>query len=181
MMKVSEWSFVVKNRLLWAAAACLLLLSYRLAISPTLDELSRYNRLATEAEQGASLAFSPQFLERKDHLLDSVLKVYRVDSTEWRNDFWLKVSRIGSRNNCDVVYEPQTENYLTDSLSVVAKQEIVMNGEFRQLIVSLDSLEHLKGCGKIYSLALKRRDEPGMKDQKDRQVGMLLRFAAYFK
>ncbi|MFD2162284.1 hypothetical protein ACFSJU_07755 [Paradesertivirga mongoliensis] len=144
-------TYHTKNRILLAGALILALLSWNLAFRKTYDAMSLNSELVSKVEQKNDLSVNPDYLNRKQQVLNQVVRQYTLDSAEWSSDFWLKVSKAAALKDVSVNYNPSATKALSDSASQIAKQDIAFKGEFKKLVTLLDSLERMKGAGLVAS------------------------------
>jgi hypothetical protein len=148
---LSNLSYHIKNRLLLAGAVVLTLLSWNLAFRKTYDAINLNAELNKKLDQKSDLSVNPHYLKQKHQVLNRVLKQYTLDSAEWKNDFWLNVSRVAAHKEVSINYNPSATRALSDSVSHIAKEEIAFKSDFKKLVTLLDSLERMKGAGLISS------------------------------
>jgi hypothetical protein len=144
-------SYATKNKLLIAGAILLLLLSWLFAFTKTYHAITLNKKLKQVAVEKNNLAYNPEYLKKKLTAINNILDKYSVDSTEWKNEFWLNISSLASKQSLDVIYQPENNLTITDSASNKLKQSIQFRGNYHNLIRLLDTLEKSKGLGRIVS------------------------------
>ncbi|HEY0056807.1 MAG TPA: hypothetical protein VGB63_15760 [Pedobacter sp.] len=137
-------------------ALFLTLLSWNLAFRKTIKAISLNNELHQKADKKNDLSQNPGYLNRKHRVLNVLLKQYTLDSAEWKNDFWLKVSGIAASKEVRISYNPLLKQDLSDSTSRVLKQEISFEGDYKKMVILLDSLEKTASTGFICSSNFKK-------------------------
>lgn len=150
MLKNLNWQ--TKNHLLTAGTVVLLLLCWPLAFRKTIDALSLNRKLSLLDEDKGKLSFNPEYLEQKHRVLSKLVASYTIDSAQWKNEFWLNVSRSAAGKGIAVSYTPeQAKEQDKDKDSKVIRQSILFGADYRHLVTLLDTLEKMKGVGFITS------------------------------
>jgi hypothetical protein len=144
-------SYSYKNKLLIFGMILLLLLSWNLALKKTYEAILLNRQLSKANQEANNLSSNPEYLKRKAVALTHILNRYQVDSSEWKNGFWLNVSAVVANRGLEVIYQPEKNSLVRDSASTELKQSIQFRGEFKGLVQLLDSMERSKGLGKIVS------------------------------
>jgi transcriptional/translational regulatory protein YebC/TACO1 len=144
-------SYHLKNKLLISGVVLLAILSWNLAFRKTYNAIALNSELRNKMERKSDLSINPDYLKRKHQVLSQVLKHYTLDSTQWKNDFWLKVSRVAASKEVSITYNPSAYKAKGDSVSQIVKQEIAFKADFKKLVSLLDSLERIEGVGFITS------------------------------
>jgi hypothetical protein len=145
----------------------LLIASWPLAFKKTFMAIRVNRELNSKVAQSNALAFNPDYLRRKIQIIDRVVKRYQVDSAEWSDEFWLKTSRIAASKNIKVKFSPSLAGAEADSASVISRQDIEFEGDFRSLVLLLDSVQKTDKVGFITSAAF-RKEEVRMQAEKDK-------------
>jgi len=153
---MGKLSYSVKNKLLLPAVIVLLLLSWNLAFKKTYDAIVLNRQLNKASTEASDLSDNPDFLKRKAEVLTLVLNRYKVDSSDWNNEFWLNVSSAAVNRGLEVIYRPEKNALKTDSVQTGLNQSIQFRGEFKGLVQLLDTLEKSKGLGKIVSIRFEK-------------------------
>ena len=149
-----------KNYLLLVATTILLIASWQLAFKKTVDAITLNHKLSTQSEDKANLTFNPEYLNQKSQTLDRVLKKYTLDSVEWADDFWLNTSRIAATKDIRIDFHPDgLKNLSPDSASVISRQTISFEGDYKNLVVLLDSVQKTDKVGFITSSVFKKDDK----------------------
>ena len=161
---LASLSYHIKNRLLLAGAVVLALLSWNMAFRKTYDAIVFNEDLKQKVVTKSDLSINPHYLNQKHEVLNGALSAYTLDSAEWKNEFWLKVSRIASQKEVSVIYNPSVNKARSDSAGQVAKQEIAFKGDFKKLVTLLDSLEKMKGVGFISSSRFLKEKKQNMSE-----------------
>jgi hypothetical protein len=144
-------NYHVKNRLLGVAAVLLAVLCWNLAFKKTFDSIVLNRELNRKTDQKNDLSVNTHFLKQKQEIIRKALNQYTLDSAEWRNEFWLKVSRAAASKGVGINYNPLAQRPLSDSVSSIARQEITFRGDFKRLVTLLDSLEKAGAVGFVSS------------------------------
>ena len=164
---LASFSYHIKNRLLLVGAVVLVLLSWNMAFRKTYDAIVLNEDLKQKLETKSDLSINPHYLNQKHEVLNGALSAYNLDSAEWKNEFWLKVSRIASQKEVSVIYNPSVNTVRSDSAGQVAKQEIAFKGDFKKLVTLLDSLEKLKKAGFISSSRFLKEKKQNMPESQN--------------
>ncbi len=150
-------TYQTKNRLLLLGAALLLLLSWPLALRKTFDSISLHHDLNRRRADKSDLSYNPQYLSEKDRTLDHLLSRYTLDSAEWKNEFWLKVSGAATGKGITVNYTPEQMKLMADTgKSKVIRQNISFSAGYGKLMALLDTLERMEGVGFVSSAKFER-------------------------
>lgn len=174
---LSRIPYSVKNKLLIPVGLILLLLCWNLAVKNTYRAVSLNKQLKRSTSEIQDLSGNPYFLKRKAAALTQVLSQYRVDSSDWQNEFWLKVSGIAASGGLQVIYQPDNNLSSSDTIEAALQQTIRFKGEFKELVCLLDSLEHSKGTGKLISACFEK-DKTGPSGQENRLILLTTDFRA---
>lgn len=147
--------YKVRNRVLLVAAGLIIVISWPLALKKTWQEIALNGELKGKGGD-ALLSFNPNHLKEKQEVLGSLLTRYTLDSAEWRNEFWLKVSAAAARSGVSVDYNPDLRTVLPAADSVLMNQRISFVGEYKNLVLLMDTLERAQGVGFLRSASLKK-------------------------
>lgn len=136
------------------------LASWNFAFKNTVDAISLNRKLNFQAEDRSVIAFNPEYLNKKNKILDKVLKRYTLDSAEWRDEFWLKISRIAASKDIRGDFHPDKINNTlsSDPASVISRQSILFEGDYTNLVGLLDSVQKTEDLGFITSAVFRKVD-----------------------
>lgn len=148
--------FKTKNKLLIAGAILGLLIIWVLALQPTM-ELIRLNGELTESS-ALDATFDPVHKEKEIAVLKSVLKSYQVEEEDWRSNLWMNVSAVAIKSDIDLEYFKSKPALAGDS-SIYKTETISFYGDYIKLVKLLDTLEKLKGLGRISTIQMKGPEE----------------------
>jgi len=154
-MRGAEISYKVRNRLLLIAWVLILLLSWPLALKKTWEEIDLNKELKGKGEE-ILLSYNPNHLKEKEEVLESLLTRYTLDSAEWKNEFWMKVSGAASRSRVSVNYNPDVRSLMPAADSAIMNQRISFEGDYRNLVLLMDTLEKTQGVGFLRSASFKK-------------------------
>lgn len=154
-MKDAGISYKVRNRLLLAASGLILLLSWPLALEKTWEEIALNRELKSKGEE-TLLSYNPIHLKEKQEVLGSLVTRYTLDSVEWRNEFWMKVSGAASPSKVSVNYNPDQRSLAAVADSALMIQRISFAGDFSDLVLLMDTLEKAPGVGFLRSASFKK-------------------------
>lgn len=148
-------SYKLRNRLLLIASGLILLLSWPLALKKTWEEIRLNKELKGKGEE-TLLSFNPNHLKEKEEVLESLLIRYTLDSAESKNEFWMKVSGAASRSGVSVNYNPDVRSVTLAADSAMMNQQISFEGDYRNLVLLMDTLEKTEGVGFLRSASFKK-------------------------
>lgn len=132
----------------------MLVAGWRFAFQKTFETISLNHHLKQQNLDNAALTYNPDYLDKKDKLLSTVLNKYTADSAEWKNSFWLNVSRMAIQKHIHVQYTPSALKLESDTTrSSILKQRIAFEGSYKNLVSLLDTLEKIEKAGFISSLS----------------------------
>jgi hypothetical protein len=153
-------SYRRKNILLIIAGVLMLIGSYKLALKKTLSAIELNRELKGASNPGnEALAYTPEYLKRKEIVLKSVLKLYKVEPDTWQDNFWTVSSQLAAAKNVNVIFNPEVATQ-TDSLiknPLVLNQTIQFEGHFSDLVRLTDTLEKSRSIGRITSLTISKK------------------------
>lgn len=168
---LKNFSYTQKNKLLFPAVGIGVLLCWFFALGKTFESIHLNQRLNKDSETSAKdLSFNPLHTERKLKALDAILKGYRVRESQWRNDLWFKASSIAVKQNVSIDYTLNTPVLERDSTAVGLDQSLYFYGGYTPLVKLIDSLEKIKGIGKIFSVEIKAPFKDLVNEKKDKAV-----------
>lgn len=144
------------------------LLSWNLAFKKTFNEIERNRSLTETSSVNADLTINPDYIKRKNIALNNLLAQYKVDSSEWKNGFWLHVSAIAENKGVEVIYRP-AKNQTVDTAAYL-KQAIQFKGDYKKLVLLVDSLEKTIGIGKLTSAELIKESKNNLSGSADKIV-----------
>jgi hypothetical protein len=153
-------SYRRKNIMLIIAGVLTLIGSYNLAFKKTLTVIELNRELKAASNPGnEALAYTPEYLKRKEIALKSVLKLYQVEADSWQDNFWTVGSQLAAAKNVNVIFNPEVASQ-TDSLNknpLVLNQTIQFDGHFPDLVRLTDTLEKSSSIGRITSLTISKK------------------------
>lgn len=163
----SRFSYIQKNKLLLPLFVAGLLLCWFLAFSKTFEAVQLNRRLSEEASKSNDISFNPVYTQRKLSALNEILKGYKVVG-QWNDQLWMQSSAIAAKHGVSVDFTLNRAGMETDSTQVGQSQTLYFHGRFVQLVKVIDTLESLKGIGKISGLKVKapKADAEGDKQGK---------------
>jgi len=161
------------NYLLITGTLCLLLISYQLAFKNTL-EAWKLNKKLNEQIDGVTLSEQPAYLQRQDKAMAAVIRSYRADTLNYRNNIVSQISEAGDKEHVRIVEVPIQTDLSTRQYLV---QKVNLKGDFFALLRTLNHLQQLNGIGYVRSLLLKKnRNQNQIKE--DNEVVMEVYIAA---
>ena len=144
----------------------MLVAGWRFAFQKTFETISLNHRLKQQSLDNAAISFNPDYLSKKDKLLSTVINKYSADSSEWKNSFWLNVSRMAIQKRINVKYTPSALKLNPDTTrTTVIKQHIAFEGNYKNLVSLLDTLEKTEKAGLISSLSFNAKKEQRSQDE----------------
>lgn len=171
---LSRINYTQKNKWLLPIFLFGVLLCWFAAFDQTYKAITLNSKLKNEANKANDLSFNPMYLKRKQAELDLILKGYEVDES-WKDRLWIKSSSIAAKANVGVEYAISEAIDKTDSTSIGRLQSLSFYGGFLQLIRLTDSLERVKGIGRISSLQISA-PKPDVVSVKSRQLELKVDF-----
>jgi len=154
-MESAGISYKVRSRLLLIASGLIMLLSWPLALKKTWQEIA-LNKELKGKDEGNLLSYNPNHLKEKQEILGSLLTRYTLDSAEWKNEFWMKVSGAASRSKISVNYNPDLRSSTSVPDSALMNQRISFVADYRDLVLLMDTLEKTQGVGFLCSASFKK-------------------------
>jgi len=171
-----QLSYKKKNRLLLTSALFILVLSWFSVFQKTLDAVSLNWRLKDQIAGSGSLAESPAYTSERLGAINAAYDLFKADSADWRNELWNHVSNMASSDKYQLVYSSEeVKGAMKDSL--ILSQNILLKGEFKDLIRLLDSVENIREIGYISSLKLFKPERSSLQENSP-FVSMEIQFRA---
>lgn len=153
---------IKKNKLLLPLFILGLILCWFLAFNKTFDALKLNAQLTRTSEKGNDISFNPSYVQQKLLSLDLILKGYKVKN-DWNDILWMQASSIAASQQVAIDFTLDRPSAEVDSNSVEQGQSLYFQSGFIQLVKLMDTLERVKGIGKVSALQLKapKRDVVG--------------------
>jgi hypothetical protein len=149
-----------KEYLLAGAALVLLLVSYQLAFKKTIEAWQLNHSLKRQLAQGTDVSYQPQYQERKNANLGKIIDLYKVDTTEFRNNIINNISVIAEKESVKLTEVP-TRDPLYHSAQFII-QKLDFEGDYFSLVKVLGKLKSKNGIGVIRGSIFKTTSgEPG--------------------
>lgn len=155
---LKQLTYRKKNKLLIAIAIILFILSWKFAFKKTYDAFVLHQEFSVKAQDDNLLAFNPAYITEKSNILNKLLGKYTIDSAQWQNTFWLKASGAVSSADVKVIYQPE-QKHVGDSTSALARQAISFEGNFKNLVLILDSLSKTTELGYLTAAQLRKVEQ----------------------
>lgn len=152
-MNLNTISYKRKNQLLLLFAFVALIFSWQFAIKNTFDELSIHQQLNQQSNLNSNLSYNPRYMVEKANLLSQLTLLYTQDSTDWKNHFWLNVSSKVA-NKANIIYQADAQTITTDTATSIAREKISFMGNFKNLVLVVDTLQKTKNLGFLTSVQL---------------------------
>jgi hypothetical protein len=149
-----KFSYEQKSKALIPALVVGLLLCWFLAFNKTFDAVALNRKLNDESLKASEISFNPVYVKRKLSALDKILKGYKVDE-HWRDRLWIQSSAIAAGSNAGLDFTLSKPTDVTDSTEVGESQSLFFHSNYINLVKLTDSLERIKGIGKIMALQIK--------------------------
>ncbi|TKC09095.1 hypothetical protein [Pedobacter frigoris] len=164
---LSKLNYVQKNKLLLPLLVAGLLLCWFLAFSKTFDAIKLNHKLNDDSSKNSDISFNPVYTQRKLSALNEILKGYKV-AGQWNDQLWMQSSAIAAKNGVAVDFTLNKPGLEPDSTQVGQSQTLYFHGRFVQLVKVIDTLESLKGIGRISGLKIRapKADAEGDKQSK---------------
>lgn len=159
-----KFSYEQKNKALIPALVIGLLLCWFLAFNKTFDAVALNRKLNDESLKASEISFNPVYLKRKLSALDEILKGYKVDE-HWRDRLWIQSSAIAARSNAGLDFTLSKPIDVADSTEVGESQSLLFYSSYINLVKLTDSLEGMRGIGKITALQIKAPKTDVMDDR----------------
>lgn len=125
-----------------------LLLSYTLAISKTLQTRSEYVALEREQQQFNNLSQQLYLLHRKEAHLDSVLQSLNLDNTSIENNLLRVVNLEAEKNHLKVINFDPPHMYEMDG-TIFKTFNFVLRGSFTDILKAIHSIEMQSSFGEV--------------------------------
>lgn len=158
---------IKKNKLLLPLFILGLMLCWFLAFNKTFDALKLNDQLTMTSEKENDISFNPSYVQQKLLSLDLILKGYKVKN-DWNDILWMQASSIAASQQVSIDFTLDRPSAEVDSNSVEQGQSLYFHSGFVQLVKLMDTLERVKGIGKVSALQLKapKREVSGDKERK---------------
>lgn len=162
-MDLKNLTYKRKNQLLIAGMLLVLLVSWNFAFKNTAEAINLNRNFHNKSSDSQSLTYNASYLTEKSFLLDNIVCRYQADSLSWKNSFWTHVSKSIPSHGVSVIYQPDEKSKQQDVPSVVTRQHITFDADYKKLLMLLDSLQKRNEAGYVSSVSLntneKRRSE----------------------
>ncbi len=122
-------------------------LTWVFAIQKTFDEIRLHSDLEQKIRHSGDLAQNPDYLMARSKRLRQAVNRYRVDSLDWHNEFWIRMSSLTAGKRIDLIYMREKDN--TVDSTRVRSQGISFRGNFRDLVLLIDTAEKINHIGRI--------------------------------
>jgi hypothetical protein len=145
---------IKKTYLLPAAAIILLLLGYQLAFKNTLNALQVNQTLTEKLARSTSLAYQPEYVQRKNNNLSQLLELYKADTTQLRSNIINAVALIAENEHVILTGVPMEDvSFHTDHFII---EKLEFEGDFFSLLKLSNKLQASKGIGLVRSETFKK-------------------------
>jgi len=159
---------VKKEYLLLIVATILLLwLSYKLAFKATIEAWQTNRQLKTQLTRSADLSYQPGYVERKNINLDKILKLYKADTTAFRNNSINIISAIAEKENVKLSEVPMQDPFFHTDRFII--QKLGFEGDFFSLTKVFHQLQLTNDIGIIRSATYKL-PKTNPNEQKDKKL-----------
>lgn len=157
---------IKKNKLLLPVFVMGILLSWFLAFSKTFDAVGLNRKLKDASEKENDISFNPSYIQQKLSALDLILKGYKVKE-DWNDHLWMQASSIAAKKNVSIDFTLDRPSAEIDSTLIGETQSLYFYGDFIQHVKLVDTLERVRGIGKISALQFKasKRDVVGNREK----------------
>ena len=153
---LEEMNYRLKNRLLLIAVPLLLVAGYFFAFNRTYSAIKLHRQLNEQIDRADNLSSNPKYAADKLSAVNAILDQYKVDTTAWREDFWMTASDMASEKSISVSYEQKKASFDSGKVNpVVADLEIRFAGKYLDLIQLIDSLEQSNKLGLLAGIDMK--------------------------
>jgi len=153
IIKMLKQLLFKKEYLLVAASLILVLLCYQLAFKKTIEAWQLNKSLKTQLIQSTDVSYQPEYQERKNNNLEKIIKLYKVDTVDFRSNIISVISAIAAKENVKLIEVPTQElSYHTAHLIV---QKLKLEGDYFSLIKALNLLQQTKGIGAVRATSFK--------------------------
>lgn len=173
-MKIN-YSYALRNKILMVSGIVLLLLISMLGIYPAVRSVKENMALKNKVPADGALSHNPEYTAARARDLDMIMEQYRVDSADWRNNLWFRISELLPRRNVEVIYKLAGDEQ-SQRDPMVLSQDIEFEGNYKDLVLLIDTIQHIKGIGRISGLRMIRIKE---RDQAASKISMSLQFVAW--
>ena len=151
---LSKLNYTQKQKLILPLMVLGLLLCWFLAFDKTFEAIKLNRHLAEASALSSDISFNPAYEQRKLAALDAILKGYQV-RPNWNDALWMASSAIADKQGVAVDFTlNRVEEGLVDSAAAGASQSLYFHGRYVQLVKLVDTLERMKGIGKIAGMKL---------------------------
>lgn len=127
----------------------LLLLSYQLAFKKTIEAWQSNRNLNRQLARFADISSEPQYQERKNKNLSSTINLYKTDTTEFRSNVIVVITRIAEKEHVKLVEVPTRDPLFYSSEFMILK--LKLEGDYFSLTKVFDLLNRVKGIGVVRS------------------------------
>lgn len=140
-----------KEYLLIVAGIVLLIAAYRLAFRKTIEQWHLHTQLEAKLAGAGNASYQPGYFSRKNANLNKIIRLYKVDTTLFRNNSVNAVSLIAQRNGAKLVNIPLQELGQDTSKIVIEKLELA--GDYFSLLKTVAALNATNDIGRLRSLS----------------------------
>lgn len=155
---------VKKKHVLILATIVMVLISYNLAFKKTYEAWQQYSQLKTQLNSSANLALQPGYVIRKRRNLDSVLAMYKTDTTTFRNNTLSRIAIIAEKENVRLNEVPTDDPILHTDKFIL--QRLEFEGDFFSLTRVLNDLQSVSNIGLVRSIEYKTVKAANLTDKK---------------
>ncbi len=145
---------IKKNKLLLPVFVMGILLCWFLAFSKTFEAVGLNRKLMDASEKENDISFNPSYIQQKLSALDLILKGYKVKE-DWNDHLWMQASSIAAKKNVSIDFTLDKPFAEIDSTLIGETQSLYFYSDFIQYVKLVDTLERVRGIGKISALQLK--------------------------
>lgn len=128
---------------------CFQLIAFQTIYKQTLQEIELNRDLINRLHVTEEFRYNPNFLKRKESLVNQTLSSYELDSVNHHQDFWNQISRCVHDRKVSVVYDNPLKQQTTDSIS---NKSIQFLGQYTDLVGLLDDIEKKPKIGRVSSV-----------------------------
>lgn len=145
-----------KNIGLLIGFVLILILSYQLAITKTLEQKNEYENLKQEALLFNNAPKQLSLLKQKERYYDSLLVTYQLDGSSIQNNLLAAINDYANKNNLTVVsfLEPHmvTKNELD-----IKTYDFTLEGNYNSIIGLIYTLEQKTKFGEVINLHFEKK------------------------
>lgn len=134
----------------------MLVLCYQLAFRKTVEAWHLHRQLTAQLAQSSNVSFQPGYSARKDANIGRILNLYKADTNNFRSNNIARISSIAEKQNVKLSEVPVDDLSLHQNQLIV--QKLAFEGNYFQLIKTLNELQVTPGIGVIRSVDLRSVD-----------------------